>query len=191
MMQLLKQPSNYIKSYYSSSETNTKIKNMFTFYKKAVLINWILMATIISHCFASSLLITYFKVKPVKVVQTLDDVLNDQNINVAGYSSALFLNNSIEKNKFTKLFKNMQEYEKKMKISELTNNMNNDFINKQILSDVLGGKAVLLVNTLLRYKMMDRFFNYELHLADSKYLQVYLAYKMTKNSKFSDKITLG
>ena len=153
---------------------------------------WITMTTIISHCFSCSLLMTYFKTKPVKIVDSMEDVLANSKLNVASHAFTLDLVQWLmSKDRFDELMKNVINYQSKVNIKVITSDIKlatKDFINKQVLTDVLKGKTVLIVGTSLKRKMLENWPDFNLKSAQDKRFINYLTLKISKNSKYSKEI---
>ena len=147
------------------------------------------MVTILSLCFSSALLSTYFKFKPVKFMNSIKDVLDNPGIGVAGTYSALQLNNSILSEQDHKnLMTRIENYEEKMYALD-SGYVNTNFMTTEILQDVMVGKAVLLVNSHLRTRMQDSFVEFPLEIGEDSYIMTYITYQVTKNYTFASEIT--
>ena len=155
-----------------------------------VLMNWVLMTTIISHSFSCSLLNTYFKSKPVKVVETIEDVLAKPDLNVAGTLPAKYFGELLGDVNLKSTLNRVEKYERKMKIFGRTRDPNFNFVSKQILKDVLKGEAILLVNSFLRVIVQDTYADFNLKKGASYSMQ-FLAYRVSSNFSFSKKITIA
>ena len=150
---------------------------------------WILLSSVISYGFSSSLLLTYFKSKPVHFVKDIKDVLVNQKINVAGMWSARKLREELGNSTFEKLEERMISYESKMNLINKTTNPNANYINKQILEEILSGKTILLVNSFNRLIMQDTFADFKLELAEIRYVMQFMVYSVSKRHKYSIEIT--
>ena len=154
--------------------------NIFT-----IIFTWILMLTVITYIFSSSLLLSHIKFKPVKLVESLKDILGNPNLNVAGRFSI----NTVFAKSVPGLLKRAKKYEKDMEIGNKSLNPNIDFITKNILEDMIKGKAVVLVNSLVKMKIQDSYRDYNLVSAEKKYYNRYLVHLVSKNQKYTAKIT--
>ena len=149
-----------------------------------------MMTTVISHSFSCSLLNTYFKSKPVKVVDSIADVLAKPELKVAGNLSAGSLKGIISDDNFNSILDRVRNYETKMQIENMTGNPNTNFISKQILQEVLKGETILLINSFLRVIVQDTFADFNLKKGES-YNMMYLAYQIARNFSFSQQITIA
>ena len=87
------------------------------------------------------------------------------------------------------ILKKVAKYEKMMNMSELTTNVDDIFLTKQVLQDVVLGKTVLLVNSFNRPMMQLLYADFKLELANERYAMNFLAYSLSKDIKFCYKIS--
>ena len=181
----LRQPAHFLNNCRKSK------RNKFAWIKLIIMVSWITMITILSYSFSTALLLSYFRFTPTKVADSIDDIISNHNLNIAGEFSALLLRQQVEEAQFKNLITRIEDYEKKMNISGLSMNPNTNFIDEFILQDMIEGKTVLLVNSFVRVIMQDTFVNFKLEASKSNYDMSYLAFRVSKNSKHSSKITIA
>ena len=157
--------------------------------KLSILIIWICMITILSYSFSSVLLLTYFKSHPVKVANSIEDVISNQELNVAGYSSGSKLNTILDSAEHQNLLDRIAKYEKKMNITGKSENMNQNFMDKFILRDVMKGKAIILTSSHVRRFMIEEYIDFKLEIGENSYNPFYTAFRVSKNFTLTENIT--
>ena len=150
-----------------------------------LIFTWILMLTVITHILSCSMLLSHLKFKPVKIVESVKDILRNSNLNVAGRFSI----STLFARSFPNLLKRAEKYENNMNIGNKSLNPNTDFITTNILEDMIKGKAVVLVNSLVKTKIQESYRDYNLVSAEKKYFSRYLVHLVSKNQAYTTKIT--
>ena len=108
-----------------------------------VLFIWMICSAILTKCFTSILLETYFIRKPSLAINTLDDILNDPDISVTGKRSLNILK-SFKPEIYDILIERLENYENKLGIN--TESDPNASENEQVIKDIMNRKAVLLAS---------------------------------------------
>ena len=184
---ILKQFSNYMENSRSKALNHFHLKAII----EVIIFVWILMLAILTYIFSCSLLISYIKPKPIKLAESIKDILNNSEIDVAGQFSIEQLHSGrlINYQTLQVIMQRARKYEEKMNLGHrMTANPNINFINLDILKDMIKGKAIVLVNSFQKKIMQDVYHKFNLVSAIEKYLQKYIAYYVFKNLKFSAQI---
>lgn len=173
---ILKQSTKYLSSTRLISTNHVNFRIIYIL----IIFTWIVLLAVFTYIFSCSIILSQIKLKPVKFVESIQDVVQNSKLNVAGsFVLRLFPDNQ-------ELMIRAKEYEKKM---EIEGNPNTNFITKDILNDILTGKAIVLANSLIMAYMMDSYQEYNLVSAKMKYGQIYMVHLISKNHRCSTQIT--
>ena len=164
---VLDQSSNDIMVLYNRSKNVTLI---------ILLVIWLQSASILSKAFSGLLLNTYFNVKSVPIVNSLEDIINNQDINVAINLSSLKKNiqdtNLFDQKTEKHLYSRVSKYQDQVDYISNYYKFGFIFVHDKLLEDVIMGKTVMIVHSLLR----NRYFNYykyyhdQIRVVEQKYL---------------------
>ena len=147
------------------------------------------MIVVITYIFSCSLLMSYIKPKPVKLVESINDVLNNSEIGIAGQFSIKKLSHKIiDYQTMRALMERAWKYEGKMNLGQITTYPYYNFLTLDILKDMINGKGIVLVDSYMRKAMQDLYNEFNLVTASEKYSQNFEAYYVFKNIKFSAQI---
>ena len=154
----------------------------------AIIIIWILSASILTKCFTSILLGIYSTQKPYPLVYTLQDIIDNKDIKIGGRHALnkLSLYNKDYYDLLDKRFITGKTYN----LPENFINSNVIFLNRNLIQDLLDGKVVMFYDS----EYMDRVRNiYVKHwqlfsVSESKYMQMYMSYTMSRNIIFQKDI---
>ena len=129
-----------------SLQQSSTIFNKMRNYNNQVfmlLFNWILCSTILIKCFTGLLLNTYFIRNPTLTANTLEDIVYNPDISVAGKFSLAEIKSS-RPELFEILKQKVIDYENKLGVNTLENA--NSIFNQKLINDVMNRKAVILVS---------------------------------------------
>lgn len=186
--QLLKQPCDILNKLNGN-------KNELVWFHLIIFSIWSTSIAILAFSFSSSLLMIYFKSLPVNVVDSLEDVLLKSHLNIAGNASGYTLISPVSSYIDTikpiqvDFFKRITKYESKMKITHLTDNILNHFVNEFIIKDVLDGKTVLLMPSSMTDLLLNNYAKYNLKLVNNNKDRKLYGFRVSRNNKYSHKIT--
>ena len=149
-----------------------------------LLFDWLICSTILSQCFTSVLLNVYFIKKPSLTVESLEDIMNNQHLLVAGYPSLKELE-PIRPDVYHALKERTLNYHK---------NLDNDLslrdlpFNSGLLKDIVERKAVVLCHTFVVnfFKQSNQGLN--LKESDQKFSQLFRYSLVSKYSPHHTKI---
>ena len=165
---LTTQSSKLFEKFLSNTKLLTFQKRMTIFI---LIIIWGNSLSILTKAFAGNLLNTYFNVKSVPIVNTLDDVYNNEEL--------LLKSNSIQ------FLKDYLEYDSS-KIKNLMNRaaqtqMKDD--DEFLLANVVKGDTVIMGNTLFINNFLERWNDWRMFLfvSNNKYLPGLVNYNVNKN----------
>ena len=157
---------------------NLKLNIMLKIATVLLILIWIISSAIVVKAFTINLLKSYFNVKSVPIVNSLDDIYNNKELIL--YSEL----NSIRK------LNNSFEFDSR-KIQDLLNRSIIDNIQSnqpgQFLSKVINGKIVILRNTLIIEQITEIWKKWQKLFAvlQNKYLNGLVSFFVKKHIKYS------
>lgn len=181
---ILKQPTKHLNSMTNLANYHGHCRGVIL----CIIFSWTLILAVFTYIFYCSLILSHIKAKPVMIVESIKDVLDNSQINVAGQFSIQKMGNIFYQGKPYNLIQRAQKYEKKMNLGGISSNPNTNFINLNILKDMINGRTVVLVNSFLRLIMQDAYHEFNLVSAMGKYSQCYVVYSVFKNHEYSTQI---
>jgi len=151
---------------------NNKKQHLISIY--ILLFVWILGLNILNKAFISLLLKTYFKVKPTLTVETLDDIVSNPDLLIAGkdFMKEIKL---FRPDIYDTLKNRILKYEK-----ELNEKSSEDWLNI-LMKDVFNGKAVYLINSVTVEFNKHLYFDSNLISSPVKYCPNYIYYYVSKS----------
>ena len=131
----------------------------------------LLFITVLTKCFTSLLLGTFFKTKPSLTVETLEDIVSNPEINVIGKDTIKELelfNTEI----YEIIRKRNVDYEKQLNISEMEEAEINTL--SKVIKDVYQRKTVIITNSLVSksFKLLTHLI--DLMESEHKYCQTFV-----------------
>jgi len=142
---------------------------------------WIISSTIIVNCFASLLLNTYFHIKSVPLIDSIEDLVNNKQIMIHSHNITL-------------------EYIKKINTIKLTENDIDELINRKmesdkilnilierdrddIVVDIVNGKSVLMSDSISVKQLFQRYICVQDKIVSTgKYLFDHVAFFIDKRN---------
>ena len=143
-----------------------------------------LCITSLTKCMTSSLLKTFFKVKPHLTVNTLEDIVDNPDLFVAGRHGLKELIR-FKPQIFEKLENRIKKYEKSLDINSI--NMVN-LGSPRLIRDVQEGRAVILTDTFVAKVLKLMHPSFDLMESNYKYNQNFFYSYVTKNHTKSHEI---
>ena len=134
------------------------------------LYSWIICSTILSLCFKSVLLRTYFDRKPLLTVHTLDDLVSKPELFISGRISVNEMK-YFRPDLFDKWKDKVDTYEKTLGIN--TGKGGRNMMNERLIKDVIDRKTVLLTNTVSVRMLKWIYSDSSLKESDYKYIAIY------------------
>ena len=151
-------------------------------------------ASILSKAFCGVLLNTYFNVKSVPIVNSLQDIIDNQDINIAtdnGYFRSTLKGNNLASYEVTNdLVKRILKYQQH--VNYKNGFFTNAMINDNLLADLIMGKTVLITLSIYRDRFMHHYKYYQGHISvaeDRRFTmrQIYFMVKRDLNYNISTK----
>ena len=176
MKLFIKQP---IKKFSKAS----KVKSVF-----AILFIWVLSSAMLTTCFTCLLRSTYSWKTPKILVNSIEDVINNQDISVAGRKGLRELKSGLKPRIFRKLKERLIEYEIKMNINSNKVQPLRNIAKTEVISDVNEGKAILIVDSNLANQIQTLFPNCRLRQSKHKYKQRFAFSYVTRGHSYSERI---
>lgn len=160
--------------------TQKPYKNQNLLY--IILFIWVLMCMIITNSFSSILLRYYFKPKIIPIIESLEDVVKNENIFPLGISRI-----QKEAPQYLKLEK-PQEFSILLERSNDTESKYNQPSPLMVVEHILSGKIVYFTNTLASNLLKANFPFAPLLNTKDKYIRNFVVYLVFKRHPFADKI---
>ena len=143
-----------------------------------ILLCCLLSTTVLTKCFTSLLLGTFFKTKPSLTVETLEDIVSNPKINVIGRESLKEL--KVFNPEFYEIIhKRNTDYENLLNVSDL--NEGEVFQDINMIKDVDQSKTVVLLNSLNAKSLKIFFHLNNLMESEHKYSQNFIYSYVTKS----------
>ena len=150
----------------------SRVKYKFTMV--IIMVSLIFFSTIITESFTSILLNSYFQLSKVPIIETLDELIIKDKYPIATKNRTInyFHNNMLDEQNINSLLKRRQKYQNKFNHSLEGSAV---LLDKKIFTDVVNGKAVLLVNTYEKEGFVELYKTYEdqFIVSDHKYLGIF------------------
>ena len=135
------------------------------------LLSCLLCITVLTKCFTSLLLGTFFKTKPSLTVETLEDIVSNPEINVIGRASLKELK-VFNPGIYEIINKRNIDYEKQLNFTEVDESV--IFQSSKMLKDVELSKTVVLINSLNAKSLKIYFHLNNLMESEHKYIQDFI-----------------
>ena len=156
-----------------------KIGHTFNSLTLTVVI-WYLSATVIQMSFSSLLRGVYFLRKPSLTANTLEDLVDNPELRIAGYFAFKELKD-LKPDIYSKLEPRVREYDTSLKY-ELHQSVPIQYItDPRLVKDIVDRKAVLMINSYFGGVMAKYWPGANLMLSDTKYAQQYTYIYATKS----------
>ena len=173
----------------------TNFQKLITIYSNRysiiiIILTWLFMASFITRSFSSLLLKTYFNIKSMPVVNTLQDVADNEHANIitdARTIAKLLISNHTQqfhvvlKQIFYRHFKYAKIVDKGININNY-----NDLYNFYILENIIKGKVIIVINDFIagRFQGLFVIYNDKFTISKYKYFQNYWFYIIPKYSDY-------
>ena len=145
---------------------------------------WILFSTTLTTCFTCLLRSTYFWKNPTVLVDSLQDIINNPALSVAGMKGLREID-EIKPSIYRNLRKRFRDYKRKMRIHA----RRIDALAKpEVISDVNEGKAVLILDSNHANRIQKLYPNYRLKQSKRKYKQRFAFSYVTRGQSYSEPI---
>ena len=156
-----------------------------------LIVVWLQSASVLSKAFTGLLLNTYFNVISVPIVNDIQDVINNEDINIACDENLLqmfLVIYKFDKDTKDRLLARVAEYQKKVKYRKRFHLDN--MINDELLNDVINGKTVLLTFTQLRliYYHHYNLYQDDIAMGEGKYFNMKVFQMVKKSMSISKKL---
>ena len=160
-------------------EQSAKINFKTNLINKLNILIYLVCLTILTKCFTSILLNTYFIKRETFTANTFQDIIDKPGISVAGRYS-LRLIRSTKPEAYEKLFHRVIDYENSLKISD------NDLIFDLLLNpifgeDIINRKAVAILGTREAEYLKNLYPDSKIMESENKYNHFFSFYYVTKN----------
>ena len=156
-------------------EINNKKQHLISVY--ILLFVWILGLNILNKAFISLVLKTFFKVKPTLIVETLEDIVSNPNLHIAG-KDFLHEIKLFKPDIYDILLKRILNYEQLMGVK---NESNEDIDFSKFQSDVYNHKTVLLLPSFGAKIIKEINIDFNLMTSPVKYCQRFQYYYISKS----------
>jgi hypothetical protein len=181
---------------YQKSENLERLKNInFESIKTSkqlvlltILIVWMLSSVILSKSYSSVLLKIYFRPKSRQIVETIDDIVFNQNLNILGNESLQYLK-TVKPVEYKILQKRLDQYNEYLREKIILNNGISD--ETEILNEILDSETIFFLNTYRFRQIKSIFPDSKFISTNDKYAQNFITFFMTKNHSLHEKITFS
>ena len=164
-------------------KSNDKKKKFFSILLISI---WLLISSVLTRAITGLLHNTYFNVKTIPYINTIDDIIERPELSVSGKSHDLGIWNRfgiISKEIHQNIYPRVTEYEKK-----LTRPFHS---NDQLLTELIVGQTVILINSKEKKTFLknNKDFSNHFQVSEHKYWPIYTYLSVFRYHPFANKMT--
>ena len=157
---------------------SAKINFKTNLINKLNIVIYLVCLTILTKCFTSVLLNTYFIKKETLTAETFQDIIDKPGLGVAGRRGLRYIQ-SIKPEIFEKLFDKVVYYENSININ--TDKNPNDLLNPRLMEDIFNRKSVAIVSSR-EVEIIKNLYPYtKMMESEHKYNHIFSFSYVTKN----------
>ena len=157
------------------------LKKMISFSFTMLLVVWLMVSFVLNKSFTSLLLNTYFNVKTIPFVQSLEDIRKNQEILISGHSNYLMA--------FNKDFKEFHIGDLIERLRKDQDNFPDAISSPRIAEKVINSKSVFITNSFIRelFLLQNKYYHDKFVIANKYYQQIML-FHVNKKQPFAQDV---